>query len=343
MSFISMRAQRMAAGTLSMVARAASRVLSVLPMGDRAERFLLERTWSSGSAAMLDRYLVAGYQNPRLNLQSIALRHVLLSRLFGAEFESIMDAEIRFAIGLNESLRARAAELGVTMGSYRNPIKQAAVRRVDAAIADRQMQLVDRWRSTLEGRSIEPLAVLELACGSANDYRAFAESGLARHLDYIGVDLSPKNVANARRRFPGASFEVGNILELPYPDGAFDEVIASDIFEHLSSEAMEAALEEAMRLARHGLILTFFNMAGCCVIGMDMLTRITGMPGRSWPDVRRQPTCPKHGRRVSVQADRSSRVARSAERLVSHSPTPRRPSRSMSSSRRRCRASIGVR
>ena len=261
MSMISMRAQLAAAWTLSMVARSASRVLSVLPMGDRAERFLLERTWSSGSAAMLDRYLVAGYQNPRLNLQSIALRHVLVSRLFGAEFESIMDEEIRFAIGLNESLRARAAELGVKMGSYRNPIKQAAVRRVDAAIADRQMQLVDGWRSTLEGRSIEPLAVLELACGSANDYRAFAESGLARHLDYIGVDLSAKNVANARRRFPGATFEVGNILELPYPDGAFDEVIASDIFEHLSPEAMEAALQEAMRLARHGLILTFFNMA----------------------------------------------------------------------------------
>ncbi len=258
---ISMRAQLAAAWTLSMVARSASRVLSVLPMGDRAERFLLERTWSSGSAAMLDRYLVAGYQNPRLNLQSIALRHVLVSRLFGAEFESIMDEEIRFAIGLNESLRARAAELGVKMGSYRNPIKQAAVRRVDAAIADRQMQLVDGWRSTLEGRSIEPLAVLELACGSANDYRAFAESGLARHLDYIGVDLSAKNVANARRRFPGATFEVGNILELPYPDRAFDEVIASDIFEHLSPEAMEAALQEAMRLARHGLILTFFNMA----------------------------------------------------------------------------------
>ena len=261
MSFISMRAQGAAAWTLSLVARAASRVLSVLPMGDRAERFLLERTWSSGSAAMLDRYLVAGYQNPRLNLQSIALRHVLVSRLFGAEFESIMDEEIRFAIGLNESLRARAGELGVKMGSYRNPIKQAAVRRVDAAIADRQMQLVDRWRSTLEGRPSEPISVLELACGSANDYRAFAESGLARHLDYIGVDLSAKNVANARRRFPGASFEVGNILELPYPDASFDEVIASDIFEHLSPESMEAALEEAMRLARHGLILTFFNMA----------------------------------------------------------------------------------
>ncbi len=147
------------------------------------------------------------------------------------------------------------------MGSYRNPIKQAGVRRVDAVIADRQMQLVDRWRSLLDGRLSEPLSVLELACGSANDYRAFAESGVASHLAYRGVDLSAKNIANARRRFPGATFEVGNILDLPYPDGAFDEVIASDIFEHLSPEAMECALGEAMRLARHGLILTFFNMA----------------------------------------------------------------------------------
>ncbi|MBW3613472.1 MAG: class I SAM-dependent methyltransferase [Chloroflexi bacterium] len=147
------------------------------------------------------------------------------------------------------------------MGTYRNPVKHAAVRRVDAGIADREGEFTARWRERLDRLETDPVSLIEFACGSANDYRTFAEAGLGPHLDYLGVDLSEKNIANARRRHPEARFEVGDILRLPPDDGAFDYVVASDIFEHLSPEAMERALDEAMRLAREGLILTFFNMA----------------------------------------------------------------------------------
>ena len=102
--------------------------------------------------------------------------------------------------------------------------------------------------------------MLELACGSANDYRAFAEYGIAEHLDYLGIDLTPKNIDNARRRFPGIDFEVGDITALDAADGSFDYVVAFDIFEHLSPESIERALDEATRVARRGLALTFFNM-----------------------------------------------------------------------------------
>jgi ubiquinone/menaquinone biosynthesis C-methylase UbiE len=255
------RLRRVQASALSAAAHAALWVLRHLPLGEHAERFLLERTWGSGSAEMLDAYLVSGYQNPRINVQSILVRHALAARIFGAESRELMADEIGFAIELNEVLRQRAQELGVRMGSYRNPVKHAAVRRVDAAVASRERTFQDRWRAWMDGRIGERVSVLEFACGSANDYRAFAEAGLGAHLDYLGIDLSPKNVANARRRHPEARFEVGDILELPQPDRSFDLVVASDIFEHLSLEAMEAALAEAARLAREGLILTFFNMA----------------------------------------------------------------------------------
>lgn len=244
------------------VGRAGLRALGALPLGDRIERALLEAIWSTRSAAMLDTYLVSGYQNPRINVQSILLRHFLIRRLVGAAHEEVMDEELRFAIGLNEALRRRASELGVTMGSYLDPRKQAAVRRVDQAISGRQDQLASRWRSLLEGRPTEHrLRVLELACGSANDYRAFVDCGLAAYLDYVGVDITPKNIANARRRFPQVDFEVADARHLPFADRSFDYVIASDLFEHLSIDGMEAALGEAMRLARHGLALTFFNMS----------------------------------------------------------------------------------
>lgn len=258
---IGSRIQRARGAALTAVADGALWTLRHLPLGERAEHVLLQRTWGAGSADMLDAYLVSGYQNPRINLQSILLRHALLARLLGSDAGQLMDDEIRFAIELNEVLRRRANELGVKMGTYRNPVKHAAVRRVDAGIADREHEFTQRWRERLEPLETDPISVIELACGSANDYRAFAEAGLGSHLDYLGIDLSEKNIANARRRHPEARFEVGDILALPYDDRAFDQVVASDIFEHLSLEAMERALDEAARLARDGLVLTFFNMS----------------------------------------------------------------------------------
>lgn len=242
------------------VARGGLSALGQLPLGKQLERFVLSRMWTSRSAAMLDRYLVSGYQNPRINVQSILLRHFLIEHIGVTDCDDLMDGELRFAIELNEVLRLRAAEIGVRMGSYLNPARHAAVRRVDEAIADRDGTFMQRWRERLASVTAVPVSVLEVACGSANDYRAFDECGLAPHIDYRGIDLSEKNVANARRRFPRVVFEVSDVRDLPFEDEESDFVVASDLFEHLPIEGMQRALAEAMRVARRGLALTFFNM-----------------------------------------------------------------------------------
>lgn len=247
---------------LSTLAPVASKILGSLPFGPRLQKLLMQQTWRLGDPGMLDRYLVSGYQNPRINIQSVLLRHFLISKVFGAEYDELAEQEIAFALAMNELLRQRALELGVTMGSYLNPAKHAAVQRVDRVIIEREMEFEERWRAELTLRTAEPIRVLEFACGSANDFRCFVGYGLAGHLDYLGVDLTPTNISNALRRFPDAKFEVGNILHLGHADGSFDYVIASDIFEHLAPSEMERALEEACRMARHGVVLTFFNMSG---------------------------------------------------------------------------------
>jgi ubiquinone/menaquinone biosynthesis C-methylase UbiE len=252
------------------VARVAGRLLSAaIPRLARRlridrEETRLRRIWARLPEDVLDRYLVAGYQNPRINVQSIMARHFLISGLFGARFDDLMEEELRFAIEMNETLRLRSLELGVPerdLGEAAKPDRYRAAQRVSEVIADRETRYRDHWRSALatavpEGR----LSVLEFACGSANDYRAFVEFGLAPFLDYVGVDITEKNIANARSRFPDARFEVGSIMGLPYPDGSYDYVLASDIFEHFSLEGLEQALGEAMRLARRGLVFAFFNM-----------------------------------------------------------------------------------
>ena len=225
-----------------------------------SEEGKLKTSWARHASDDLAEYLVSGYQNPRINAQSILARHFLVRRLFGSEFDQLMEEEFQFCIETNEAIRLRASEQGVKMGAFLDPQKRAAVQRVCEVIADREREFEVRWQATLAGRTAERLKVIEFACGSANDYRALADYGIAQYLDYTGVDLNEKNVANAEERFADAEFRVGSILDLPFPDRSFDYVLAFDIFEHLSLHAMEQALKEATRLADKGLVLAFFIM-----------------------------------------------------------------------------------
>ena len=100
-----------------------------------------------------------------------------------------MDEEIRFAVALNEILRLRALEHGVKMGSFSDPAKHADVKRVDEAIEGRDGEFIDPWRAALAGRQADPdlgprirLRLRERLPGHSH------ESGLARFLDYRGID-----------------------------------------------------------------------------------------------------------------------------------------------------------
>lgn len=224
------------------------------------ERANLAQSWASRPSD-LDEYLVTGYQNPRINAQSILTRHLLVRKLFGSEFDPLMREELAFCVEATEVLRQRAAELGVKMGTYLNPTKRAVVAEVCKAIALWEDTYECRWAESLTDRKAGSVRVLELGCGSANDYRYFQSYGLARFLDYTGVDLSSATIDNAHTRFPHIRFEVQDILDLPYDDQSYDYVIAFDILEHLSPEALAQAIDEASRLAKRGVILTFFSMA----------------------------------------------------------------------------------
>jgi SAM-dependent methyltransferase len=226
----------------------------------RAEEAKLRGVWAGYRQDMLERYLVSGYQDPRINVPSILARHTLVRALFGSEFDALMREELAWAVELNEAIRVRAAELGVKIKPTLDPDHLADVQRVSEVIADRAPEFVKRWQDALAGRQAPRLSVLEYACGSANDYTAFADYGIARFLDYTGVDLNETNITNARRKFPDVNFRVGSVLDLPEPDRSVDYVIGFDIMEHLSLPAMQHATEAAVRICRRGLYFAFFRM-----------------------------------------------------------------------------------
>ena len=110
------------------------------------------------------------------------------------------------------------------------------------------------WNTTLSpgGFGAVP-SVLEPACGSASDYRFIEAYGMARFIDYTGLDLCPRNIDIARTLFPSAQVRVGNVFEIDAPEKAYDFCIIHDLFEHLSIEGMQAAVGEVCRVTRHGL------------------------------------------------------------------------------------------
>jgi ubiquinone/menaquinone biosynthesis C-methylase UbiE len=67
----------------------------------QAESDKLARSWLQHDARMLRDYLVAGVEDPRLNLQSILSRHFLARALTAERYSALMEAEYRFAAALN--------------------------------------------------------------------------------------------------------------------------------------------------------------------------------------------------------------------------------------------------
>ncbi|MHC4555716.1 MAG: class I SAM-dependent methyltransferase [Planctomycetota bacterium] len=255
----------------------------------------LKKSWMRYDRATLRSYLVEGVEDPRINVQSILTRNFLIERLFGQRFDTIMEQELRFSLVINWLLRmfkksVRASQLHAVLDELLAGKNEAEELEIPSYISETFAALVlpnyicdlfcwapvettnvpipeylmstfqAIWHEVLAGENPQRISVLEPACGSANDYRFIEAFGIARLIDYTGFDLCEKNIYNAKQMFPEVRFEVGNALEIKAQDKAFDYCFVHDLFEHLSIEAMEAAIEEICRLTKHGICAGFFNM-----------------------------------------------------------------------------------
>ena len=250
-------------------------------------------SWDRLPSELLDVYLVRDQQDPRINCQSILTRVLIIDTLWPREFDDLIDEELRFGAvltwllqrladgisrkGLLESLAEHAPELPEFVRETHawldsgdcpipNYLTDALVGedldRSELSLADAVLDcFADVWSAVLRDREHPKVGVLEIACGSANDYRFIDSFGLARFLDYTGIDISAKNVRNARRRFPGIAFSRANVFDSGLPDGYAEFVFLHDLFEHLSPEGLNVALKETMRVCRKQAWLHFFSVA----------------------------------------------------------------------------------
>ncbi|HEU0024575.1 MAG TPA: class I SAM-dependent methyltransferase [Thermoleophilaceae bacterium] len=117
-----------------------------------------------------------------------------------------------------------------------------------------ERRLLERFRATLvhEVASLSPRRVLDAGCGEG------IVAGWLREalpgVELAGVDARHDAIEEFRRRNPGAAARVGDLYDLPFPDGEFDLVMAVEVLEHF--ERPRAALRELARVSSGGVLLT---------------------------------------------------------------------------------------
>jgi SAM-dependent methyltransferase len=117
-------------------------------------------------------------------------------------------------------------------------------------------ELLDLFAGSVRGCG----RVCEIGCGPGQIARYLKD----RDVDMIGLDLSSKMVACARKLNEDIEFEYGNMLELDASDGAWAGIVAFYSIIHLPRENVSRAFREFHRVLQPDgrMLLTFHGGEG---------------------------------------------------------------------------------
>lgn len=104
-------------------------------------------------------------------------------------------------------------------------------------------------------------SAVEVGCGRG-DFTIQLARRFPRLIDVHGCDFSEGAVAVAQRQVEGSDrihFEVGNLLELPYPDRRFDVTCCVNVLLHIRPEDLPRGISELARITRRHLVLEIKN------------------------------------------------------------------------------------
>ncbi len=116
----------------------------------------------------------------------------------------------------------------------------------DRLVRDRDRRLMDLIRRSLPAFGGQ---VVDLGAGSSR------LAGVARTVSmpgtWLGIDIDPAAVADARNAYPWAEFVVASADQLPLADGSVDVVVASALFSSLPSPAFDRAVAREIGRVLH--------------------------------------------------------------------------------------------
>jgi SAM-dependent methyltransferase len=103
---------------------------------------------------------------------------------------------------------------------------------------------------------LTPGRALDAACGTG----AVSQQLVERGHDVVGIDVAEQMLVRARRAVPEASFMLGDITDVPLPDGDVDHVVCSLALTHLAD--LRPFFAEAARVMRPGGHLVLLDTRG---------------------------------------------------------------------------------
>jgi len=133
-------------------------------------------------------------------------------------------------------------------------------------IADQYLELVTRprdtdprsaWVEDLIGRLPPASHVLDLGCGpGVPTAAAFVDKGHA----VTGIDISPRQLELACANVPLARFLIGDALEIDFPPGSFDAVVALFVLTHIPRDRWASLFSRFVEwLTPRGWLLATFG------------------------------------------------------------------------------------
>jgi SAM-dependent methyltransferase len=111
-----------------------------------------------------------------------------------------------------------------------------------------------RFEVLAEIGKLRGASVMDVGCGLGDFYAWMKKKRL--RVRYTGVDITPGMVDRARKRFPGAQFQVQDLLDGSRPAMLHDYVLSSGIFTHCGTSAFDflaAMVGRMFDLSKHAV------------------------------------------------------------------------------------------
>jgi ubiquinone/menaquinone biosynthesis C-methylase UbiE len=180
------------------------------------------------------------------------------------------------------------------------------------AAAYRELEIINRKLGGI--RAIEKflpggssLLMLDVAAGACDVSEALLRRRSCR---IVTLDLNARGLKSASGSWP----VVGDALELPFRDGAFDVVMASLFFHHLSNDDCVRVLGQMWRIAKRRVLVNDLHRHAIAYFSIRVLTGLfssSRMVRHDGPVSVRRAFRPRELLQIAVQAGVPARVYRS--------------------------------
>lgn len=152
----------------------------------------------------------------------------------------------------------------------------ADIQLVNHYLGNRRALLKHLTAMTKESSAI---TILDVGTASADLPVAIVDWARKRGtgVEVTAVDINSRSIELARRKtasYPEIKLQVADGLDLPFPTGSFDLVLCNKTLHHMNEQQAVRMVEEIVRVARRGYIITDLRRSWIAYFLIRMLTTL---------------------------------------------------------------------